>query len=80
MQVTGKVVIKKFAKGSKSEHDAVYIETAQGDFVLRQTGANPFNDPGLKKWVGKTVMAEGVLKDYLFLANTVTTIDEKNKK
>jgi hypothetical protein len=79
MELTGKVVMKKFGKGSKSEHDAVYIETDKGDFVLRQEGANPFNDHGLKKLVGKTVKAEGVLKDYLFLAKAVKTIETGNE-
>lgn len=80
MEIKGKIGIKKFAIGSKSEHDAVYIETKNGEYVLRQVDANPFHDPGLKKLVGKTVKAEGVLKDYLFLAKTITAIDEKKKK
>jgi hypothetical protein len=80
MELKGKVVIKRFAKGSKSEHDAVYLETDQGNYVLRQAGANPFADPKLKKLVGKRISAEGTLKDYLFLAKVVKVIDEKNEE
>jgi hypothetical protein len=77
MELKGKVVMKKFAVGSKSEHDAVYIETDKGDFVLRQVGGNPFNDPELKKLVGKKIKAEGSLKDYLFIAKVIKTIPDK---
>jgi hypothetical protein len=80
MELKGKVIIKKFAIGSKSEHDAIYLETEEGDFVLRQMGANPFNDPGLKKMVGKRVKAEGTIKDYLFLATTIEVVAEGKKK
>jgi len=74
MELKGKLVMKKFGAGSKSEYDAVYIETGQGDFVLRQMGANAFDDPELKKLVGKKVKVEGVLQDYLFLAKDVKEI------
>jgi hypothetical protein len=71
MELTGKVVIRKFGKSSKSEHDAVYIETAKGDFVLRRVGGNAFDDPELKKLVGKEVVVEGNLRDYYFMASAI---------
>ena len=76
MELTGKVTMKKFGVGSKSEHEAVHIETEQGDFVLRQLGANPFNDPELKKLLGKQVKVEGTLQDYLFLAKKIVPLKE----
>ncbi len=30
VELTGKLVQKKFAAGSKSEHDAIYLETEKG--------------------------------------------------
>jgi hypothetical protein len=74
MQLKGKVVRKEFAKGSKSEHEAVYIDTSSGLFLLRQTGANPFQNPELKKLIGKDVQVDGTVQDYLFMADTITVI------
>jgi hypothetical protein len=66
--LTGKVVSRTTAKGSKSEHEAVMLETPNKDYVLRVKGANPFSNPNLDKLVGKTIKATGELADYvLFL-------------
>jgi hypothetical protein len=75
MELTGKVIQKKFAAGSKSEHDAIYLETDQGDFQLRRLGGNPFSDPELKKLVGKKITATGILNEKLFVANKIKDID-----
>jgi hypothetical protein len=71
IELTGKVVVRKFAKGSKSEHDAVYIESDKGDFVLRRVGGNPFHDPKLHELKGKNVTARGVIDNYVFFAKEV---------
>ena len=70
-QLTGKVVLKKFAAGSKSEHDAVYLESGEGSFVLRRMGGNPFHDPELHKLVGKQITATGTVNQSLFLAKDI---------
>ncbi|HMH32619.1 MAG TPA: hypothetical protein VK543_06285 [Puia sp.] len=70
-QLTGKVVLKKFAPGSKSEHDAVYLECGEGSFVLRRMGGNPFHDPELHKLVGKQITATGIVNQSLFLAKDI---------
>lgn len=75
MVISGEVIKKTFAKGSKSEHDAIYIVTDQGEFVLRKTDDNPFENKALQKFVGKKVNAEGKLKDYLFIADKVWTVE-----
>jgi len=69
VELQGKVVLKKFAVGSKSEHDAVFLETDDQSYQLRRLGGNPFNDPLLKAMVGKTVKAKGLLNDQLFIAH-----------
>lgn len=74
IELSGKVVVKCFAAGSKSEHDAVYLETEKGSFVLRKAGDNPFNDTSLHKLEGKMVTAKGVIRDYLFLAKQIREI------
>ena len=67
MTLTGDVVRKTFGKGSKSEHEAVYLKTDRGEFVLRRRGGNPFSDKVLNNLVGKRITCEGEIKDYVFL-------------
>jgi len=69
VELQGKVVLKKIAAGSKSEHDAVFLETDDQSYQLRRLGGNPFDDPTLKAMVGKTVKAKGLLNDQLFIAH-----------
>ena len=71
MVISGKVVQKKFAKGSKSESKAIYIQTKDAEYLLRKVGDNPFENKGLLPFIGKNVKAEGSLSDYLFLAKEV---------
>lgn len=71
-ELTGKVVLQKFGQGSKSEHDAVCLETDQGSFVLRRVGGNPFRDPVLHQLIGKTITATGMIRNYVFFAKEIT--------
>lgn len=76
VELVGKVVQKKFGKGSKSEHEAICLQTDEDSYVLRRLGANPFSDPELQKLVGEKVCATGVINDYLFLASELKKIDD----
>ena len=51
--VEGNVVRRRVGAGSKSERDAVMIDTADGSFVLRRQGGNAFSDPQLDALVGR---------------------------
>ena len=74
--ITGKVVSRVTGKGSKSEHEAVMLETSSKDYVLRIRGGNPFSNPQLDKLVGKTIKATGEVADYvLFLDDWEETGD-----
>lgn len=75
VKLSGVLVRKAFGKGSKSEHDAVYIKTENADFVLRKKGANPFENRELLELVGRTVEATGTINEYLFLAEEIKVID-----
>jgi len=55
----GTVSQKPFARGSKSEHEAVVLQTDTGDLVLRRAGANPFRDTELEQLVGKKIRFRG---------------------
>ena len=74
IELEGKVVIAPFGKGTKSQHEAVCIRTETDTFKLRRMQGNPFHDPVLMKWVGKDIIACGILEDYLFIA---TDLKEK---
>ena len=70
-ELCGLVVSSKSNIGSKSEHEGIYLQTPDGTFILRKKGANPFNDPGLKEFVGRQVMVTGTLDRNLFLADKI---------
>jgi hypothetical protein len=59
MQYHGKVIRQQFGAGSKSEHQAVVLQTPEGTLKLRRAGGNPFQDPELEKLVGRQIVAEG---------------------
>ncbi|MGY8684734.1 hypothetical protein Q2941_44340 [Bradyrhizobium sp. UFLA05-153] len=63
-QFVGKVTKRRFAAGSKSERDAVRLETAEGSYVLRREGGNPLYDSALEDLVGKTIECQGETHDY----------------
>jgi hypothetical protein len=74
IELTGKVIIKKFAPGSKSEHDAVFLETEKGCYKLKRPGGNPFRDPELDRLVGKEITARGTINEYLFIIDQFEVI------
>lgn len=66
-EFVGKVTKKSFGRGSKSEHDAVYLETADKSYVLRRQGGNPFYDPQLERLVGETIRCQGEASDHTLI-------------
>ena len=66
-ELRGKVIVKKFGVGSKSEHDAVCLVSALGTFVLRRAGGNPFHDEKLHALVGKEIISHGSIKKPYFM-------------
>ena len=61
MEWTGNVICDTFAPGSKSEHPAVFLETANGRYKLERVGGNPFHDPEIEGLVGKRIKCSGEL-------------------
>jgi hypothetical protein len=59
MQYKGEVKKELVAKGSKSEHRAVLLDTGKKQYILRRLGGNAFSDPALDRLVGKTISATG---------------------
>jgi len=59
MELTGRVIKKHIAIGSKSERSAVCLTSDGREYVLRRKDGNPFYDPELEKLVGKEIRATG---------------------
>ena len=73
-ELTGVVVRGSFGKGSKSEREAIYIETPGGRFVLRRKGGPSFGDRSLEKYVGKRVTCAGFIVGYSLLAERLKVL------
>ena len=58
-ECAGRVTRRLVAPGSKSEREAVVLDTGGDQYVLRRKGGNPFSDPQLDELVGKNVRAIG---------------------
>lgn len=67
IEVSGEVIKKLYAVGSKSEREAVLLHTPEEDYVLRRRGGNPFHDPELEKLVGKQINCSGVLTNHTLI-------------
>ena len=61
--------------GSKSEREAVWLDTAQGRYVLRRQDGPTFGDSALEAWVGREVACSGFIVDYVLLAERIEAID-----
>ncbi|MBO9155262.1 hypothetical protein ACFOTA_23835 [Chitinophaga sp. GCM10012297] len=76
LTVKGRLVLKTFARTTKSESLGVYLETEDGSFLIRPAGGNPFTDNPLAKLAGKFIEATGRRSDYVFFASSWREIPE----
>lgn len=75
--VKGQLVLKTFARTTKSESLGVYLRTADGSFLIRPAAGNPFMNNPLAELVGKYIRAEGRKSDYVFFARKWEEITEE---
>jgi hypothetical protein len=73
--VVGDVVRRQVGAGSKSDHDAVMLDTGDRVLILRRRGGNAFADPVLNGLVGARVRLEGTATDTTFLIDRFIHID-----
>ena len=66
----GKIVRQRVSGRSKHAHEAVVLETPDGDLILRREGANPFYDPELQALVGKTLRCRGEIDGATFFVTS----------
>ena len=72
--MTGTVVRAPFGAGSKSEQQAVWLESSEGRFVLRRKGGSTFDDKTLAKYVGKQVSCDGFIVGHTLLAEKISIL------
>ena len=63
MTFRGRVERRRVARGTKSEHDAVVLVTAEAVYVLRRRGGHAFQDSALDGLVGQELEFVGELHD-----------------
>lgn len=69
VRMTGEVIRKRINVGSKSDHEAVVLVCAQGEFKLRRRGGPPFVDEALAPLVGKRISASGIVSAGQFIVD-----------
>lgn len=67
----GRVTRGLYAQGSKSEREAVFLETDKGRYVLRRKTGPVFGDAELEQYVGREVVCDGFLVATTFLAERI---------
>ncbi len=70
--LSGLVTRGPFASGSKSERNAIWLETDEGRFVLRRKDGPAFGDHALDGLVGQHVCCDGFVLGYTVLAERIT--------
>lgn len=67
----GLVVTDEYGKGSKSERDAFFLETASDRFILRRKTGPVFGDVELQQYLGQQVECDGFLSGNTLLAEKI---------
>jgi hypothetical protein len=72
--LAGTVVRGTFGKGSKSEREAIWLETDGRRLVLRRKDGPSFGDHALEKYLGKRVKCDGFVVGYTLLAERIEVL------
>ena len=73
--VRGRVARGPYGKGSKSEREAVFIETADARYILRRNTGPALDDAKLMQDVGHVVECDGFLIGTAFLVDRIDVVD-----
>lgn len=71
----GRVTQGIYGKGSKSEREAVFIETADARYVLRRKTGPVFGDTELTRYVGHKVECDGFVIGTTLLAERIEVVE-----
>jgi hypothetical protein len=73
-KLLGRVAKVRLGKGSKSERDAVVLETEDGRYVLRRKTGPAFGDVELDRYLGHQVSCDGYLVETTLLAERIRVV------
>lgn len=73
--VRGRVTKGRYAPGTKSEREAVFIETGSERYVLRRKDGPAFADGALERYVDHTVACDGFVLGTTLLAERIEKLD-----
>lgn len=71
----GRVAQGPFARGSKSEHVAVFLQTRAERYVLRRRDGPSYADPALQSLIGCDVECDGIIVSYVLIADRIEPVD-----
>jgi hypothetical protein len=71
----GIVARGEYGRGSKSEHEAVYLESGEARYLLRRKAGPAYGDDELESLVGRRVECAGFLLGTTLLAETIRIVD-----
>jgi hypothetical protein len=69
--MSGMVVRASYAAGSKSEQQALWLESSAGRYLLRRKEGPAFGDKSIEKYIGKQVSCDGFLIGNTLLAENI---------
>jgi hypothetical protein len=69
-----------FARGSKSSHIAVWIDTGSERLVLRRRDGPAMGDPALVVYVGRRVRCDGVILAHTLLADHIEIVGVSGRR
>ena len=72
----GRVAEGPFARGSKSEQVAVFLETGAARYVLRRRDGPAYADQTLRRLVGCNVECDGIVVSYVLIADRIEPTSE----
>jgi len=80
IEIDGRVTKHLTSKGSKSERQAVFLETKDGSYVLRRRGGHPFVDKVLESLVGTTIHCKGILTAHTLIMSEWDEITDETDR
>jgi hypothetical protein len=74
-QVRGQVTRGVYGKSTKSEREAVFIDTGRERYLLRRKTGPAYADKQLDQYVGRTVTCSGFLLGTTLLADAISVVE-----
>jgi hypothetical protein len=74
-QLRGQVTRGVYGKNTKSEREAIFIDTGRERYLLRRKTGPAYADKQLDQYVGRTVTCSGFLLGTTLLADAISVVE-----